>query len=355
VEILAGTLLWFALSLVPMALILWGCVIWIRRRIRRTLEAAEAELRRLDLDPISLTDEMTRQSEKRRAECKGITGGRKLKRLRLPGGIVMWVSPVGMCVVPLLLSLFLLSVASNPCLLILVLVFFAVALPLAFGMMLRGESLRIWAQARGLNHHPARDMSVQERYPGIPEFRGTGASHARNRVSGEWNVGQGVWKVETFDYTVFKKIGKRGEETESSHFSAVVVTSDIPLEPLRIRPERALDAVADLFGAGDINFESAQFSREFHVKAPNRRWAYDVLHVRAMQFLLDQPRFTLHFGTNSVVAMHPCRSIFSIAEFEQAIRVVCGILDRLPGYVRNQHGAPSSESGFPSNLSSAEK
>ena len=55
---------------------------------------------------------------------------------------------------------------------------------------------------------------------------------------------------------------------------------------LLIRPEGLFDKIKGAFGFDDIDFESEEFSRRFHVKSSDRRFAYDVLHPRMMEFLL---------------------------------------------------------------------
>ena len=44
----------------------------------------------------------------------------------------------------------------------------------------------------------------------------------------------------------------------------------------------------EFFGHDDIDFESAEFSRNFYVKSSDRKWAFDILHARAMEFLLAE-------------------------------------------------------------------
>jgi hypothetical protein len=70
------------------------------------------------------------------------------------------------------------------------------------------------------------------------------------------------------------------------------------------------------------------------VKAPEKRWAYDVIHARTMEFLLGMPHFTIQFGPADVIVFRS--SIFPVALFESAAAVAQGILDRLPDYVVKQ-------------------
>jgi hypothetical protein len=102
----------------------------------------------------------------------------------------------------------------------------------------------------------------------------------------------------------------------------------VPLKPLFIRKEGFFDKVGEFLGFYDIDFESAEFSREFCVKSPDKRWAFDVLHQRAMEFLLASPRFALDFQRDGVLATGS--GCFNPQQFDDAVRVVTGLLDMLP-------------------------
>jgi hypothetical protein len=119
----------------------------------------------------------------------------------------------------------------------------------------------------------------------------------------------------------------------------VILASDVALLPLTIRPEGFLDKVGEFFGFDDIDFESAEFSRRFHVSAGDRKWAFDVLHARAIEFLLASPVFTIVLDRGAVCAYRS--STFRVEEFRQAAEVAAGLLDRLPEYVlRERREAP---------------
>jgi hypothetical protein len=79
----------------------------------------------------------------------------------------------------------------------------------------------------------------------------------------------------------------KSRRTTTHEFSYVIV--DLPYERLPtlfIRREGIFDAVAGAFGFDDIDFESAEFSKRFHVKSDDKRFAYDVIHPAMIEFLL---------------------------------------------------------------------
>ena len=114
--------------------------------------------------------------------------------------------------------------------------------------------------------------------------------------------------------------------------STVVLYTDISLKPLSIRHEGLGDKVADSLDADDddeVKLESAEFNSQFHVKAPDHKWAYDVLSQEIMEFLLKSPRFCIDFHDNNIIA-YRISKLFEITDFEDAIKVTTGIRDRLP-------------------------
>ena len=128
-----------------------------------------------------------------------------------------------------------------------------------------------------------------------------------------------------FDYHYETGSGKRRER---HHFSAVIVTTNLPLKPLWIRHETVFDRVAAAVGFEGIQFESAAFNKEFHVTSPDHRWAFDVLPQATMEFLMNSPKFVLEFQLCQIIAYRD--TLFQPADFESAIQVIEGILRRLP-------------------------
>jgi hypothetical protein len=73
--------------------------------------------------------------------------------------------------------------------------------------------------------------------------------------------------------------------------------------------------VAGFFGFDDIDFESSEFSSRFIVKSADKRFAYDVIHPRMMEFLLegDPPTVELERGPCCLTRSEAC---WSAAEFQ---------------------------------------
>ncbi len=197
----------------------------------------------------------------------------------------------------------------------------------------RKEALSAWARQLSLSFSPEKRRDFDDRFPEFACLR-----HGSNRYA--HNIASGLFEgrhVLAFDYhyTTTSTDSKGRRTTTHHHFSAVILRANIPLQPLVIRPENFFHSIGAFFGFDDIDFESAEFSRRFHVSAPNRRWAYDVLHARAMEYLLQQPRYTIEFDPQQVLIIQSGKR-WDPVNFSEAIHTVDTLLDMLPGYVKQQ-------------------
>ena len=190
----------------------------------------------------------------------------------------------------------------------------------------RRKLMQQWAARRGWRYLPDKDDGFDERYDFDSLKRGR-SRYAYNVCHGQW----GDLPAVAFDYHYVTGSGKN---RKTYNFSAVIVTSPLLLKRMMIRPENFFDKVTEFFGLDDIDFESAEFSRRFFVKADDRRWAYDVLHQRAMEFLLGSPEYSICFDRRYVIAWRGSR--MDPGGFESAMNVIKGLLDGLPEYVVQQ-------------------
>lgn len=193
----------------------------------------------------------------------------------------------------------------------------------------RKKELAEWGAGLGLRFDASKDYSLDQRYHEFDCLLQGSARYGFNHLRGSYRD----WPLHAFDYhyETYSTDSKGRRTTHHHYFSALVLLVDLPLRPLSIRPEGFFDKVAAFFGVEDINFESDEFSRTFHVKSPDRQWAYDVLHQATMEFLLHAPRFHVELGIRRAIAFRQSR--FSVPDFHAALDLLEGILDRLPNYL----------------------
>lgn len=197
----------------------------------------------------------------------------------------------------------------------------------------RRKEMAEWAASKGMKFASEYDRDFQNLFP---EFsclkRGERNRYAYNIVNGSWDDRP----IVAFDYhyETTSRDSKGRTTTHPHYFSALIMQVELPLKHLFIRPEGLWDKITEFFGADDIDFESAEFSRKFYVRSVDKKWAYDVLHPRAMEFLLNSPVFSIQFAGRRLIAYRD--STFAVPDFQAAFDVLDGLLDQLPDYIRRE-------------------
>ena len=152
----------------------------------------------------------------------------------------------------------------------------------------RREALIALATELGFTFDPGKDRSHDDFYAHFEIFRKGHSRAAYNTLRGETTIDDRQYSIKMgdFKYKVTHHSGK-STSTTTYNFSYVIVHLPFAQVPdLLIRPENFFDKIAGTFGFDDIDFESVEFSRRFLVKSKDKRFAYDLIHPRMMEFLL---------------------------------------------------------------------
>lgn len=189
-----------------------------------------------------------------------------------------------------------------------------------------------WAAGRGFLLDSRHDYSMEQAYPALGCLRSGSDRYAYDILTGQW-LGRSI-RAFHYHYETYSRNSKGHRTTHHHRLTVVSVHSDVPLQQLNIRSEGLLDKFASFFGAEDINFESAEFSRRHHVSAENRRWAYDVLHARSIEYLLGRPPRNIQLYSDFASAWFS--STYDPQQIEESLDTLCGLLDLIPDYVRRQ-------------------
>jgi hypothetical protein len=193
----------------------------------------------------------------------------------------------------------------------------------------RRQAMADWAKSQGLSFRPGNDNGIGDRFRIFKCFQQGENRYGYNIMEGPI----GNRKVCAFDYhyETHSRDSKGRQQTSHYYFSAVVVETDLPFKPLFIRTENFLDKIGEFVGIDDINFESTEFNKQFYVKSPDKKWAYDVVNQANMELLMDSCRFNLEFNGNTVIAYR--KSTFAPGYFEEALLLLTRMLDNLPDSV----------------------
>ncbi len=205
---------------------------------------------------------------------------------------------------------------------VIVLVVAAVAAVAYFGWKAeqeRRQAMAALAASLGLRFHPDDDQDHDDDYAQFEIFRRGHSRVARNTMHGGIELFARPCPVRAgdFRYKVTSGSGK-SRSTRTYHFSYLIVHPPWDTPALLVRPEGVFDKLAGAFGFDDIDFESVEFSKRFYVKSTDKRFAYDVLHPRMMEFLLAEQPPMLDLEAGALCISDGGRR-WTAAEFERAI------------------------------------
>ena len=198
----------------------------------------------------------------------------------------------------------------------------------------RREALAALAAELGWRFDPSKDRSHDDEYAHFEIFRRGHSRTAYNTLFGELEIYRRTCpaKMGDFTYKITTSTGK-STQTHTYRFSYLIVHLPFAGVPdLLIRREGMFDKLAGAFGFDDIDFESAEFSKRFYVKSPDKRFAYDVIHPRMMEFLLagDPPTVDIEAGR---CCLSDGRHRWSPEEFGATLSWVIEFFDRWPDHV----------------------
>lgn len=152
----------------------------------------------------------------------------------------------------------------------------------------RREALAALAAELGFAFDPDYDAGHDQEYAQFEIFRRGHDGYAYNTLTGSIEIDGRAFPCRTGDFT-YKVTSGHGKNRRTTTYRLSYLICHLPFRfvpALLIRREHMLDKLAGAFGFDDIDFESSEFSRAFHVKSPDKRFAYDVVTPKMMEFLL---------------------------------------------------------------------
>ncbi|MCP4836198.1 MAG: DUF3137 domain-containing protein [Phycisphaera sp.] len=198
----------------------------------------------------------------------------------------------------------------------------------------RTLELSAFASRVGLSFSEDRDRTADERFARFAMFRRGRSRSAWNLMRGRLTLAGREVELELgdFRYTVSHGSGKN-RRSKTYKFSYLVAINPIGQCPETIiRQEGLFDRVKGILGFDDIDFESEEFSRKFHVSSDEKRFAYDLIDQRMMEYILaDLPPAVELDGRQ--ICISDGRGRWDTDDFERAIGWLDGILERWPSHL----------------------
>lgn len=184
----------------------------------------------------------------------------------------------------------------------------------------RLSALITMAQELGWQFSAEYDYSHDRYFTQFEVFRRGESRYAYNTMRGSITTGGRACPAQMGDFHYKQTSGTGKDRREHTYrFSYLIVELPYGVTPnLMIRPQGVFDSLASAFGFPDINFESAQFNKRFHVSSANRRFAYDVLHPRMIEFLMTsgKPIIDIECGQCCITDSH---QLWSASQFSDCV------------------------------------
>jgi hypothetical protein len=192
----------------------------------------------------------------------------------------------------------------------------------------RREGLFELAQRLNMNFNGGEDYGIPGRSGFLKQLDQGDHRYATNVLSGTYQQNE----ILVFDYHFQTyHTDKTGTHTDHHWFSFFILTLPAVFPDLTIRRENFFTKVAEVFGYQDIKFESAEFSRTFCVRSPDKKFAYDVCNTKMMEYLLANRDLSVEIE-NEVIAL-AFNTRFSVEQIESNLQRLVEIRSRLPEYL----------------------
>ncbi len=197
----------------------------------------------------------------------------------------------------------------------------------------RGELDQL-AKRKGWSFTPGKHTALATRWGQIDLFQQGSNRFSENVMTGRAE-GLQFWLFD-FHYETYTH-DKNGRETHHHWHTCCVMVPPVAFpHELKVRPENFFDKIASAVGFKDINFESAEFSRKFRVKATDRKFAYDVIHPLMMEYLMRHSRLCFEIeGAALMVTSGSGRQ--AAAHWEYLQQTAAGLIGQLPEYLLAQY------------------
>ena len=170
-------------------------------------------------------------------------------------------------------------------------IFIAIAVLSAIAAKKRREAMAAVATRLGLHFQSERDHSMDDRYAFLDKLRQGSDRYAFNILSGHYR--DEAVMVFDYHYATHSRDSKGRRRTHHHYFSFFILALPGSFPELKIGREGFLSKIAQAVGFDDIDFESHEFSRNFCVRSPDKKFAYDVCNARMIEYLLANRDLTV--------------------------------------------------------------
>ncbi len=207
----------------------------------------------------------------------------------------------------------------------------------------RIAELQAYAASRGWAYTP-RDDTWHERFNGSPFHSGHGRRSTKI-LTGPHDGRQ----ASVFDFvyhtteTSTDAQGHTRTREVSHRFNVVALALGAMTPGLAVSPEGVFGRLIGRMFNNDIELESEEFNRAFTVNSEDRKFAFDVLHPRMMELLLQHRDTAWRIDQGWLLTVE--NGSYEIPDVERRLDFADRLLDSMPDFLRQQYGLPQPGNG----------
>jgi hypothetical protein len=196
----------------------------------------------------------------------------------------------------------------------------------------RQEGLIALSRRLDLGFSAGENYSIPDRFSFLKQFTHGDNRYAANVFSGNYRQNE----IVAFDYHYeTESTDSKGNRTTTDHWLSFFILTHPGFFPdLTIRRENFFTKVAEVFGYEAIKFESAEFSKKFCVRSPDKKFAYDVCNAQMIEYLLANRDLSIEIENNVLALAFTTR--LEAEQIETNLQRLVEIRSRLPEYLFTQ-------------------
>jgi len=193
----------------------------------------------------------------------------------------------------------------------------------------RKEALRVLASRLGMVFTEEKNYNLAAQYGFLNKLAQGDNRYLFNTFSGTYRDQQIL--ISDYHYETHSTDSKGRSQTHHRYLSMFTLQLPLTFPELIIVREGLLSKIAQAFGYEDIDFESAEFSRMFCVRSPDKKFAYDVCNAKMIDYLIDHKDLSIEIDRNVLAMIFDMQLI--IEQVETNLNRLLEIRCRMPNYL----------------------
>lgn len=197
----------------------------------------------------------------------------------------------------------------------------------------RREALTLLAAKLNFTFDPSDDRYVSPRLQPFSPFYSGKDRAGYNSLRGSVDVNGESLGIQMGDYRYTTESGSGKDRKEHTHRISYL-SCKLPLSlmvTMKVRPEGIFDKIAGAIGFEDIDFESAEFSKKFHVSGSDKKIVYDLLDPRMIEWYLTSNPPNLQIVADQIVLLRG--GTWKPEDFEPQLEWLKQFVSRFPEHL----------------------